>query len=80
MRKVEISIELPQAERKIVLGSLLPETGRTVQKTLVNLTETDTGIILTIETDTTSALRAALNSYLRWLNCIFSINSSIKED
>ena len=73
MRRVDISIELRQPLQKIVLFSLLPEVSRApVPKTQVNISETNVGILLTIEAENTNALRAALNSYLRWLDCIIS--------
>jgi tRNA threonylcarbamoyladenosine modification (KEOPS) complex Pcc1 subunit len=78
MRKVDITFTLSPKERDIVLKSLMPEMGRTVPKTQVNISETNAGILLTIEAETTGALRAAINSYLRWLDCIFSINNTIK--
>jgi tRNA threonylcarbamoyladenosine modification (KEOPS) complex Pcc1 subunit len=77
MHKVEISIELDAAIRKIVLGSLQPEIGSSVPKTQVNISETNAGLVLSIEGETTSAIRAAMNSYLRWLNCIISISTTI---
>ena len=72
MKQANITIELIPPLRKIVSQSLSPELGRTMPRTQVNLLETDSGITLTINAEDTSALRAALNSYLRWLNCIIS--------
>ncbi len=72
MKYVNISIELTKPLRKIVYQSLSPELGRTVPRSQVNLSETDSGIQLTISAEDTSALRAALNSYLRWINCSIS--------
>jgi len=73
MRRAEISFELEPNVRKIVIESLSPELGRTVPKTQVNISETNAGLKIIFDAETTSALRAALNSYLRWLNCILSI-------
>ncbi len=72
MKQANITIELIPPLRKIVSQSLSPELGRTMPRTQVNLLETDSGITLTINAEDTSALRAELNSYLRWLNCIIS--------
>ena len=77
MKKVEISIELPSWERSIMVRSLEPESGRTIPKTQINISETNAGILLTIEAETTNALRAALNSYMRWFNCIHSIATGV---
>lgn len=73
MRKAEILIELEPNVREIVIKSLSPELGRTVPKTQVNISETNAGLKIIFNAETTSALRAALNSYLRWVNCILSI-------
>jgi tRNA threonylcarbamoyladenosine modification (KEOPS) complex Pcc1 subunit len=77
MHKVEISVELDAVNRRIVLGSLQPELGSSVPKTQVNISETNEGLVISIEGETTSAIRAALNSYLRWLNCITTISTTI---
>jgi tRNA threonylcarbamoyladenosine modification (KEOPS) complex Pcc1 subunit len=76
MHKVEISIELDSPDQKIVLGSLQPEISSSVPKTQVNISETNAGLVISIEGETTSAIRAALNSYLRWLNCIITISTT----
>lgn len=80
MRKVDISIELVEPVRKIVVQSLLPELGKTVPRTQVNISENNVGITVSFKAETTSALRAALNSYLRWLNCIISIASTFNQE
>jgi tRNA threonylcarbamoyladenosine modification (KEOPS) complex Pcc1 subunit len=77
MHRVEISIDLDSNDRKILLGSLSPELSSSAPKTQVNISETNAGLIITIEGDSTSAIRAALNSYLRWLNCIINISANI---
>ena len=80
MKKVEIRIDLKQPLKKIVYQSLAPELGRTVARVLVNISETGNGIVLIINAEDTSALRAALNSYLRWLNCIISTAQTFKPE
>jgi len=72
MKQVNITLELDPIQKKIVLQSLFPELDRAVPRTVVKLKETEVGLIFTINADDTSALRAALNSYLRWINCIIS--------
>ncbi len=70
-------MELSPIEREIMVRSLSPESGRAVPKTQVNISETNQGVLLTIEAETTNALRAALNSYLRWFNCIHTIITTV---
>ena len=78
MKKVDIIIELDQPAQEIVFQSLLPEAGRTVPRTQVNISDINAGILISIEAKDTNALRGALNSYLRWLDCIISITSNFK--
>ena len=72
MKEVTISADLEEGAARIVLESLLPELDRSVSRTQVDLVKSDTGVILKISAEDTSALRAAINSYLRWLDCIIS--------
>jgi len=81
MRRVDISIELKHPLPNIVVKSLQPELGGvSVPKTQVNISETNVGVLLSIEAENTSALRAALNSYLRWINCIISTAAAFNQD
>lgn len=80
MKNVNISFELNKSARKIVYLSLLPELGRTVPRTDVSVSETDSGITLSIDAEDSNALRAALNSYLRWINSIISTVNTFSDD
>lgn len=80
MKKVNISFELDKSARKIVYLSLLPELGRTVPRTDVGVSETDSGITLSIDAEDSNALRAALNSYLRWINSIITTVNAFSDD
>jgi tRNA threonylcarbamoyladenosine modification (KEOPS) complex Pcc1 subunit len=64
MRRATITLMGPDA--KIVYDALRPETGRGVPKARVTMRSVRGGLILTIDAEDTSALRAAMNSYLRW--------------
>jgi tRNA threonylcarbamoyladenosine modification (KEOPS) complex Pcc1 subunit len=79
MKRVDISIELEQPLPNIIVQSLQPElSNTTVPRTQINIIETNVGIKLTIEAENTNALRATLNSYLRWVNCIISTAETFK--
>lgn len=80
MKKVDISIELDNASRQIVVQSLMPELTHPGPRTNVKLSETDSGILLSFAADDTSSLRAALNSHLRWLNCIITTANTFKQN
>ena len=64
MRRATITFAGPDA--KVVYESLRPEAGRDVPKARVSLRAVRGRVTLTIDADDTSALRAAVNSYLRW--------------
>lgn len=64
MRRATIVLSGPDA--RVVYESLRPETGRDVPKARVSMRSARDRLTLTIDADDTSALRAAVNSYLRW--------------
>ena len=64
MRRATITFAGPDA--RVVYESLRPEAGRDVPKASVSLRAARGRVTLTIDADDTSALRAAVNSYLRW--------------
>lgn len=64
MRRATLTFVGP--ETKIVHDALAPETGRDVPKARVSLRSARGRLTVTIDADDTSALRAAVNSYLRW--------------
>ena len=64
MRRATITFAGPDA--KVVYESLRPEAGRDVPKARVSLRAARGRVTLTIDANDTSALRAAVNSYLRW--------------
>jgi len=64
MRRATIVLSGPEAV--VVYQALRPETGRDVPKARVSMRSARNRLTLTIDADDTSALRAAVNSYLRW--------------
>ncbi|TLZ86856.1 MAG: hypothetical protein E6K02_04650 [Methanobacteriota archaeon] len=64
MRRATIVLSGPDAG--VVYRSLRPETGRDVPKARVSMRSEPNRLTLTIDADDTGALRAAVNSYLRW--------------
>ena len=55
-------------ETEIIFKSLLPELKQRIPKTTITLEKEDHVLNLTITARDLSALRAACNSYLRWIN------------
>ena len=64
VRRATITLSGPDAD--IVYEALRPETGRDVPKARVSMHVARNRLALTIDAEDTSALRAAVNSYLRW--------------
>ena len=64
MPRATITLEGPEAA--VVRQALAPEAGRDVPKAHVSISGAGHTVTITIEAEDTGALRAAVNSYLRW--------------
>jgi len=62
----ELSLETNHA--RIVSGALSPELTERIPKTKVMVESDDRHVLVKIEADDHNSLRAALNSYIRWMN------------
>ena len=62
----------------VIYHSLEPELTRKNTQADVQIILNQTGIELIIEAEDLTGIRSALNSYLRWINCIKSINELIQ--
>jgi KEOPS complex subunit Pcc1 len=52
----------------VIAGSLSPELGERIPRTSVTVGRHGEELVVKIEADDQTALRAALNSYIRWMN------------
>ena len=52
----------------VVAGALSPELTERIPRTSVSVERRDDAVMVRIEADDQNALRAALNSYIRWTN------------
>jgi tRNA threonylcarbamoyladenosine modification (KEOPS) complex Pcc1 subunit len=64
-------------EVKVIVNSLNPEIKNKIPKTNVEVTYSGKILYLTIETSDISSLRAACNSYLRWINTAFDVKKTV---
>lgn len=64
-------------EAKIVAESLDPEIKNKIPKTNVKVSLTNKTFSLEVEANDISSLRAACNSYLRWINTALSVKKTI---
>lgn len=70
--RVVVRLNFPSKRRlEIMLGALQPETKTPASfRSRVNVEGVGTTLTLSFEASDISALRAAVNSYLRWVNII----------
>ena len=70
-----VRVKLPSKEQlEIVFKALEPETrSAPTKRSKVKIEKSDQQLILKLEAKDTTALRAALNSYLRWLGLTLTI-------
>ena len=78
MRRATIVLSGPEAG--VVHEALRPETGRDVPKARVAMRSAPgrLTLTLTIDADDTGALRAAVNSYLRWADVAARVRHEVK--
>lgn len=80
MRRAVLDLQLGLENSELIYRSLEPELKRDNIQTRVEITIDGGTFKLEIEASELSTLRAALNSYIRWINCINSINNVIEKD
>ncbi len=64
-------------EAALITASLSPELKQKIPKTNVQITHSDNTLLLNIQSNDVSSLRAACNSYLRWINTAISVKQLI---
>lgn len=67
MKKAVIAIDRDDGPSNVIAQSLAPETARTIPRTSVKVWENTESVKIEIEAHDISSLRAAVNSYLRWV-------------
>jgi KEOPS complex subunit Pcc1 len=61
------TLRLNDASAETLLRSISPEAGREIPRSRVHGQMEDGQLVLRVEADDLAALRAALNSYIRWM-------------
>jgi len=64
-------------DAKIIAEALNPEIKNKIPKTSVEVFLSNKKFILKIEAKDTSSLRAACNSYLRWINTALTVKKTV---
>ncbi|MFP3951622.1 MAG: KEOPS complex subunit Pcc1 [Candidatus Bathyarchaeia archaeon] len=74
----DVEITLNDESTRVVLDALVPETEvSTSDRSIVSIHPLEGGVTLRVRADDTVALRAALNSYLRWIKGIIGVLEGI---
>jgi KEOPS complex subunit Pcc1 len=71
MHTAEIQIEHPKAE--IIESTIRPESKEEFPRTSITVSRQDDKVTITIRSNDTNGLRAAINSYLRWMDMAIKI-------
>ncbi|MFO8078226.1 MAG: KEOPS complex subunit Pcc1 [Thermoplasmatota archaeon] len=78
MKKATLSLEFDSPQKaQIIAGSLLPELQKNIPHTTINMNIEENMIILSIQAEQTNTLRAACNSYIRWIQTAVSVQNSL---
>jgi len=64
-------------EAKVIAESLQPEIKHKIPKTNVDVSISEKFFSLSIEAKDVSSLRAACNSYLRWINTALNVKRTV---
>ena len=79
--KATVRLKLPSEQKlQTILRSLEPEINSPTARSRASLMKEGEYLILKIEAKDTVALRAALNSYLRWINSILNVFQTLERE
>ncbi len=78
MRRAEIVLRGDEAD--LIERVLAPESGREIPRTKASVLKDGDKTFLRIEAEDTSALRAALNSFVRWGALATAIGEEVKSN
>lgn len=79
--KAKLIINIKKKKASIILKSLIPEIKNPpTNRSKINLLIRDKKLLMNIKAKDMNALRAALNSYLRWINMIIETLGVIEKN
>ena len=67
MYKASVELDISPGDSRVLLDTLGPEVGQDVPRTTTRVEESEGVVTLHIEAEDLTSLRAALNSYLGWM-------------
>jgi len=78
MKKTTITFHFNSPQRaEIIAHSLIPELKKNIPHTTIEMKKDRTTLTLTIKANQTNSLRAACNSYIRWIQTALSVHKKI---
>jgi KEOPS complex subunit Pcc1 len=77
MNRATLAVRSPYASN--VAQAIGPEAGREIPRTRAEVRSSEGSMTLTLDADDLSALRAALNSYIRWMNIAENMSRTVGE-
>jgi KEOPS complex subunit Pcc1 len=77
MFRATLAVRSPYASQ--VAQAIGPEAGREMPRTRTDVRQTEGGVTLIMDADDLSALRAALNSYIRWMSIAEKMSETVGE-
>jgi tRNA threonylcarbamoyladenosine modification (KEOPS) complex Pcc1 subunit len=79
--RATVRLKIPSEKKlRTILASLEPEAGNSTGRSRTTLAKEGDFLILKIEAKDTVALRAALNSYLRWAGSILNVFQTLERE
>ncbi|MCK5548650.1 MAG: hypothetical protein KAI64_06520, partial [Thermoplasmata archaeon] len=76
---ITASITLKNADERVLYKAISPELKSGFTRAMVDIKKLEDGVKLEFKADDVNALRAAVNSYLRWLKIIDDIKEETKD-
>ena len=74
----EIHVDVPDEMVEAIMNALSPEIDSpSSERSSTDVRKTDDGILIVTEASDTTAMRAAVNSYLRWVQGILDMLSKM---
>lgn len=73
------NLRVQTAHADTILSSISPEAGREIPRTKVHVARDGADVVLSVEAMDLAAMRAALNSYLRWMVIAEDMSNTIGE-
>ena len=79
MREATLRIQAGRDAALAAKAAILPESEREIQRTSVSVITEEKWLMLSITAEDTTSLRAAINSYMRWIKVAMDTTKMTKQ-